>query len=216
MTPLDILAAARRNQVGPYVPAKEGWLKGWTGPVELLCQPEDTCPFDSLEGWEDTVWSRWRVLHPDGNRWFHLGARDYTIRLRLDTRRPEVRHLLCDLGVAPEWARKSAVACWCAGMIGLVRTAGPWVGLPIGSPEPKWCERRAPGSDRPTARADVNGWAVGNDSGEVVVYGPETGDLGRACADLAALRAGCILEEADGWYVPLVDGGFGWWARETP
>lgn len=37
----------------------------------------------------------------------------------------------------------------------------------------------------------------------------------RRADGLAALRAGCILEEPGGWYVPLLGGGAGWWVREV-
>jgi hypothetical protein len=46
--------------------------------------------------------------------------------------------------------------------------------------------------------------------------GPETGDLGRACADLAALNADSIIRVEGGWLVPLPGGGFGFFKETSP
>lgn len=192
-SPADILAAARLNKVGPYLALEEEWLKGWTGPAEWL----DT--FRDPDG-------RW-VVSAYGAGGMANGAP--AERLRLDTRRPEVRHLLCDLGIAPEWARKSAVACWCAGM-----------GVEPAVVFPEWEDVHFVQVQSWQRRTSRSGWAIGvfrsgwqvAIGGLTVAGGPETCALGRACANLAALRARCILAEKDGLYVPLADGGIGWWA----
>lgn len=206
MSPAEILAAARSNVVGSYVPAKDEWLKGWTGPAE-----EQYMPIPIIAWTPIALLGRRHGYRHDHHLAHGLGI-ERGVRaenIRLDTRRQEVRHLLCDLGVAPEWARGSAVACWCAG-----------VGVAPEIVFPAWAlmDRRSKPWERTMGQPGVIvgvyrfGWVV-KVGGRVVAKGPETGDLGRACADVAALRARCILTEPDGYYVPLADGGIGWWTH---
>jgi hypothetical protein len=95
VSPSDILAAARQNVVGPYLPARREWLegRGWIGPVVA----------DTGRAYP---WS------------FEAGERPYSQQaingIRLDVNRPEVRDLLCRRG-CPEWARDVPAAVWAWG-----------------------------------------------------------------------------------------------------
>lgn len=196
MTPAEQLAAARERVVGPYLLAWWEWLEGWVGPVQFLCRPGDTSPNDSLDGWEDaSTCTGSRLRHPDSGRLVVVA--DVVDRIRLDVHRPEVRDHLVRLG-CPEWARDVPAAVWAWGM-----------GVSVASDEPPWEDhvtswrRSAFTAPRAHVSCSVYGWVVGS------VRGPETGDEGRARADLVALRAGCILREPGGWLVPLPDGGIG-------
>jgi len=89
----DILTAARANPLSPIVPAREEWLKDWTGPVLWL----DT--FRTREG-------KW-VASAYGPGGMANGAP--AERIRLDLRRPEVRDRLVRCG-APPIVRDSVAA----------------------------------------------------------------------------------------------------------
>jgi hypothetical protein len=113
VSPSDILAAARQNVVGPYLPARREWLRGWAGPVQFLCRPGDTSPNDSLDGWEDaSTCTGSHLRHPDGGRL--VAVADVVDRIRLDVNRPEVRDHLVRLG-CPEWGRDVPAAVWAWG-----------------------------------------------------------------------------------------------------
>lgn len=222
MPSLDILTAARENPVSPYVPARAEWLEGWCGPI-----------IASVDLYGD-------ILHAVQLRTGEmLGLHEIHFRyggvvmdadvplsaIRLDLRRREVRHLLVDHG-CPAWARDVPAAVWAwASGVEIRELLDPWI-------PPPWSDGfvhlRSRHGAEPTVNAgavvddrcdpgDEPGWCLQPRGGvfrrTALTSGPETGADGRACADLAALRAGCVLEEADGWYVPLVGGGVGWWAR---
>ena len=204
-SPTDLLAAARSNPVGPYLPVTWDLLAKigeWIGPAE--CYANGFMVHDHVDRW-DLAPLHMCVEYAE----FNIGREHVPTHVRLDTRRREVQHLLCDLGVAPEWARKSAVACWCAGM-----------GVsPIGT-MPLWARNSTLHDfERVGVLASTlapSGWSIVRHRTvdiRPLAKGPETGALGRACADIAALRARCILAEKDGLYVPLHDGGFGWWGH---
>ena len=199
MTPIEQLAAARLNVVGPYLPAKEEWLKGWTGPVEWL----DT--FRDPNG-------RWTLsAYGDGGMANGVSAE----RIRLDARRLEVRDLLVRLG-CPEWAREVPAAVWAWGMGVAPRQALPLPSVvntrslcdTYGGRTLWWC-------DTPESRdyfiapvgPEHSGWAC---MGRV---GMETGDEALDCIRVAGLAERMIVREPDGCYVPLADGGIGWWAN---
>lgn len=221
MTPLETLAAARLSPVGPYVPARVDWLREWRGPV--------------MVAESDLVWTycgRRRGLHfvaaPTFDHHDVVGDDDIlrVENIRLDLRRPEVRDLLVRHG-CPAWARDVPAAVW-AWANGVVPTAvlrawddtwapradrwsaAPIQGACICTVTPPYGDLD---SDRPGWRFSLRGNAQNGPQN-----GTETGDLGRACADLAALRERCLLEEVDGWYVPHPNGGVGWWPKnlETP
>lgn len=198
MTPAERLAAARSNVVGPYVPAREEWLRGVVVPAVT-----------------DTGRAA-VVFGLDGGRgyWFDIDgyASDFgdAESLRLDLRRPEVRDLLIRRG-APAWARELSVALWVwASIGGTVHVCRPW-----GEDFPgMWWRHPAVHGTYTTIHGSPTGWAGAEMSPGRLTQGPETGPEGRAFADLAALSRGCILEEAGGWLLPLPDGGIGFWPRE--
>lgn len=220
MTPIEQLAAARLNVVGPYLPAREEWLKGWTGVVIRLTEMgEDSDPragdigyttgrtSDRGELVETAAWQS-----GSRRRWPAISW------LGIDPRRPEVRDRLVRCG-APAWARDIPAALWVWAMTGKV----PRFVLR------EWDEAWSPRVDRwsagpvngaclstmvPDARLELEDWLGWKfrAPADAPQSGPETGAIGRAHADLAALRARCILIEPDGCYVPLADGGIGWWA----
>ena len=97
MTATEILAAARANPVGPYVPAREEWLRWWTGPVEYLDKFHDPAGR--------------RVVSAYGAGGMANGAP--VDRIRLALRRPECRDLLVRHG-CPAWARDVPAAVWAA------------------------------------------------------------------------------------------------------
>lgn len=204
MTPAETLAAARLSPVGPYATPRPEWLDGWCGPVEWL----DT--FSEPVG-------RWVVSTYGAGGMANEAPIE---RIRLDLRRHECRDLLCRHG-CPAWARDVPAAVW-AWVGGVEVRQIAWAptftnarccAFSLGD-RPAWWTA-TPG-DRDAFTDPVSdghlGWAA---CGE---HGPETGDEARVCIILAALRAGCVLEEADGWCVPLVGGGVGWWPKnlETP
>jgi hypothetical protein len=107
MSPADILAAARQNVVGPYLPARREWLegRGWIGPVVA----------DTGRAYP------WR---------FEAGERPYSQQvinsIRLDVHRPEVRDHLVRCG-CPEWVRDVPAAVWAWGMgVEVVDVITPW------------------------------------------------------------------------------------------
>lgn len=201
MSPADILAAARQNVVGPYLPAKAEWLEGHVGPFMLAT---DSVPYVAVS----------RIVRTDGRVGYVCAScttPSVTIHaiaenIRLDARIPSVRDHLVRHG-CPEWARDVPAAVWCWGMTGVAPTrlrcqwrevyrhyADPAV--PISADATVWCRsEQAPNN---------GGHRLFADDAE-----------GRACADVAALNAGCILREPGGWLVPMPDGGIGFFP-ETP
>lgn len=176
MSPADILAAARQNIVGPYLPARKEWLEGWAGPV-----------LGYGWGFGDT-----RSRKAD--------------ELLLDVRRPEVRDHLVRLG-CPEWARDVPAGVWAWGMgASVVRALLAWQPL-NGSPDN--AHYRPTTNNEWAATVGPEGWCLDLPRPARRMRGPETGDEGRACADIAALNAGCILRVEGGWLVPLPGGGIG-------
>lgn len=219
-SPAEQLAAARSNVVGPFLPAQDGWLKGWTGPVQVRRDHPDEP--DGI--WDDGAW---REDCTDSG----LVVTEDHSRIRLDTRRPEVRHLLCDLGIAPEWARKSAVACWCAGMgVRIVKEFPPWRQRDprrqdferVGANDGRYLHVAAGGQmsgfmgDTDRKWVPWWRWSLSRFDGHFVTVAEgreDTPELARAASDVAALANAHILTEPDGCYVPLADGGIGWWAE---
>ena len=141
--------------------------------------------------------------------------------IRLDTRRPEVRDHLVRMG-CPAWARDVPAGVWAWGMgahvIGEVGRwadgARPAIGdLPRGAAEWIGTDAARAWDELSMCAGGWRGWALYVAGAQQ--QGPETGDLGRACADVAALRAGCILREPGGWLVPLPRGGVGFFAEEV-
>lgn len=202
MTPIEVLIAARNILVGPYLTPKPEWLIGWTGPVEVYIGP-------------DTRWIPAALL--DGSTVFALHE---GLPQRLDCRRSEVRDLLVRHG-CPAWARDVPPAVWCWGMgVGPLRPPhSVWKVKDGQAYHYREVDRKylylgelfAFDADDPD---NLVGWEVKGDFNEDrLSAGPETGALGRACADLTALRDRCLLEEADGWYVPGNE--IGWWPREV-
>ena len=196
MTPTDILAAARLSPLSPVVPAREEWIQGWRGPV-LLAGQRATVFWTSSDGRRVGVITD--ELREEGTYLAGL--------LSLDLRRPEVRDRLVRCG-APEWCRDSV-----AGMLAWVvggKASGlgmSWVHAPV---DTLWTWRRPePRRVAPIVSVGSHGWSVFS------LGGPETGPEGRTCADLAALRAGCVLTEPDGWYIPLPGGAVGWLPKES-
>lgn len=201
MTPTDILAAARANPLSPVVPAREAWLKDWIGPVLAPAGAENGDYIESAIVGTDGGRAYWYCIEADR---FDFGDGE---DLRLDLRRPEVRDRLVRCG-APEWCQDNV-----AGMLGWViggKASGlgrSWVHVPV---DTLWTWRRPePRRVGPIVSVGSHGWSVFS------LRGPETGPEGRTCADLAALRAGCVLEETDGWYIPIPGGAVGWLPKET-
>ena len=200
MSPADILAAARQNVVGPYLPARRVWLAGWVGPVMWRVSPNT----DALETAIATGFmhgGRAELRFLDGNTTMRPVE-----RVRLDVNRPEVRDLLCRRG-CPEWARDVPAAVWAWGMgASVVRALLAWQPL-NGSPDN--AHYRPTTNNEWAATVGPEGWCLDLPRPARRMRGPETGDEGRACADLAALNAGCILRVEGGWLVPLPGGGIG-------
>lgn len=210
MTPIEVLIAARSNNlVGPHLTPKPEWLVRWTGPVEVYIGP-------------DTGWIPAALL--DGSPVFVLHA---GLPRRLDCRRPEVRDLLVRHG-CPAWARDVPPAVWCWGMgVEIVDVLMPYHESENHERDGvQWIRRRAFDPKNQGGGIWVGeypdclggfGWqnscVPSTDPRTIWTQGPETGALGRACADIAALRDRCLLEEADGWYVPGNE--IGWWPREV-
>lgn len=207
MDPVSVLAAARGNVVGPYVPARVEWFTDWQGPardgewnvnVVVLESFGPTClVYGTDPTGQDAEWEL-RVS-----------------RIRIDLRRPEVRDHLVRCG-APAWARDIPVALWVWATMGSVLAAEIMPTLTnsaccvfsLGGRVAWWtCTT----TDRDYFIDPVSdghlGWAACGESGQ------ETGEEARLCIILAALRAGCVLEEADGWLVPLPGGGVGFWPK---
>lgn len=199
----------------PFVSATEVPLLGWTGPVEWL---------DTFRNPE----SVWRVSAYGAG-----GMANGTdpARVRLDTRRREVQHLLCDRLALPEWVCGSewcAALVWWAGVAGrplsdvlgvwrLVTEANPdtgatWIRQRLYDPRNQggglWaCELVQPWRAWAWENSCVYDHATG-----LWRRGPETGDAGKAAADAAALAHDCaLLNIVDGRLVltlpPLVAGG---------
>ena len=211
VTPAETLAAARGNVVGPYVPAREEWLEGcivpirWRGVRDGPWRMGVWGPLGSSS--EAPVWGI--VTSTDGH--------DVGYEKALDLTRPEVQDHLVRRG-APEWARKLPAALWVWAVSGKVmedvlKPWEPWYGraeIRIGTRKTRRCTLSPTASGCWEWSYDV----VAPEHRQIVCATVETGPEGMACADLAALRAGCILEEPDGWLVPLPDGGIGFWPRE--
>lgn len=203
MTPAETLAAARLNVVGPYVPARVEWLEGWCGPANVR-EVNDWFDGVVVGGGASAHLAR---VHRDGRPGRGTPSTalyDIAENVRLDLRRPEVQDHLVRCG-APEWARKLPAALWVwatSGKVPLVLRE--WT---------KGARKDVRGSSYDYTICNEQGWLVyvGGDGNE----GPETGPEGMACADLANLRAGCVLAEPDGWLVPLPDGEIGFWPKET-
>lgn len=209
MSPADILAAARANAVGPYLPAKVEWLDGWCGPLTADVEHYGVgLSCIQAPGRHGPMMGLFEVHFRFGG--IVMDAEVPLSTIRLDTRIPAVRDHLVRLG-CPEWARDVPAAVWCWGMGVEVRDAL----------EPSKHPGRhgyrygreyliEVGDDLYVSRHNYRkGWRLGlpvharpfgvRDLAE----GPETGDEGRACADVAALNAGCILRVEGGWLVPL-------------
>lgn len=204
MTPAETLAAARSNVVGPYVPATEALLAGWVGPINIAREAGDP-PSAYLCG----VWLS-NAAEIIGERIGYgvsddFGNSDYT-RIRLDLRRPEVRDLLVRRG-APAWARDIPAALWVWAAVGYLPDA-----LCQWYRSAQMMRKGLRDDDYWLVHALTDGWKVYALHG-LEASGPETGPEGMACADVAALRAGCVLEESDGWLVPTPDGGIGFWQK---
>lgn len=199
MTPAEQLAAARQNVVGPYLPAREEWLRGWAGSVMWRVSPNtDVLETAIATGFvfngraELRLTSGTTMQRPD--------------RIRLDTRLPEVRDHLVRLG-CPEWARDVPAAGLAWGMgVSVVRALLAWQPL-NGSPDN--AHYRPTTNNEWAATVGPEGWCLDLPRPARRMRGPETGDEGRARADLVALRAGCILRVEGGWLVPLLGGGIG-------
>jgi len=222
-SPADILAAARLNPVGPYLPAREEWLTGWTGPLTVRASgvsgtrpagglhPAIACDGGVLYDDDPSGEPGWQYVDRSD-----IGAEWGTVaEVLLDARRSEVRALLIRHG-CPEWARDVPAAVWAWG-----NGAGPWDaygrwgsdrGLhyrdPVCGHHRVWVYDTAAGIE------GGYGWAFGHPA-EGSTKGSETGPEGRALVDVTALRGMCVLEEPGGWYVPLPGGGVGWWAKEV-
>lgn len=201
MTPAEQLAAARGNVVGPYVPAREEWLKGsivpirWRGVRDGPWRMGVWGPLGSSS--EAPVWGI--VTSTDGH--------DVGYEKALDLTRPEVQDHLVRRG-APEWARKLPAALWVWAAVGYLPDA-----LCQWYRSAQMMRKGLRDDDYWLVHALTDGWKVYALHG-LEASGPETGAEGMACADVAALRAGCVLEEPDGWLVPTPDGGIGFWPLE--
>ena len=208
MTPAEQLAAARERVVGPHLPAREEWLRGWASSVMWRVSPNT----DVLE----TAIATGFVFNGRAELRLTNGTTmQRPDRIRLDVHRPEVRDHLVRLG-CPEWERDVPAAVWCWGMTGkaprMVLRAWDDAWAPRMD---RWSASPVNGAcistmvpDRTVALEDWAGWMFRLPANSPS-SGPETGDEGRACADVAALNAGCILRVEGGWLVPLPDGGIG-------
>ena len=222
----DPLTLARATPLGPYVPATEAMLDGWVGPVLVdidgalvpgsLIAPDTRPEAERAGPW--TVYPRdddWPDLHDA----YKLARSCRTEDIRLDTRRPEVRWRLVDLGLLPHALRDHPGAAVAAGMG--VRP-GPilpeWE--PGGDPMRPWTRTPDPWLCPAYAEALHGGWRLVLGDARSLRYiaasGPETGPAARLAADLAALRLGCVLEEPDGYLIPLPGGGVGFVPKESP
>ena len=206
----DLLTLARATPLGPYVPATKAMLTGWCGPCEVRGLSATVC-----YATED----RYRVD-------VHV-RRSCLVRLsdiRLDCRRPEVRWRLVDLGLLPVALRDHPGAAVAAGMGVKPWTAlAPWrsdrsrVALTdVDTSAEMWIGDRAVEwfAEMHAVNSRCYGWRIYLCGGQQ--SGPETGEAGRRAADLAALRLGCVLEEPDGYLIPLPDGGVGFVSKESP
>ena len=223
----DPLTLARATPLGPYVPATEAMLRGWCGPVLVdidgalipgsLIAPDMRPEAERAGPW--TVYPRddeWPDLHDA----YKLARSCRTQDIRLDTRREEVRDRLCRLGLLPHALRDHPGAAVAAGM-GLV-VVHERVLLP-------YCEdgdlghhcRHTHAFGRlnayiramPAQGSSGFAWGVGF----LDAAGSEsTVESAELAADLAALRLGCVLEEPDGYLIPLPGGGVGFVPKESP
>ena len=221
MTPADILAAARLSPLSPVVPAREEWLEHWVGPV-LVHRHHPDVPagfWDDgayIGGWADS--GLVRTCDQE--------------RMRLDLHRREVRDRMMRCG-APEWCRDSV-----AGALAVATGTSPFKLFP------KWHQRdprredfgRVGANDGRYLHVAAGGhmsgtlwdtdrtwipwwrWNLSRFDGHFITVSEgreSTPDAAKAAADLAALHAGCVLEEADGWYIPLPGGAVGWLPKES-
>lgn len=214
MSAADILAAARANPLSPVVPAREEWLRGWIGPA--------LAPTGAGNGDYTEV----AVVELDRGRayWYNIGAVRFDFGdvddVRLDLRRREVRHRLVDCGVLPASLRDHVAAAVAAGLGVHVRFAlGSWEPVRSASLDNRGVRWGIPRRTECFGLHGPRGWELYLDGREPAASGPEEGMVGartgRLAVDLAALSRGCVLEEADGWYVPLPSGAVGWLPREA-
>lgn len=200
MNPADILAAARAKPLSPVVPAREEWLKDWIGPSQPDQHPEAMAIRDGA-----IVDDAWAGL-PRG--------------IWLDLRRHEVRDRLVRCCVLPAPLRDHVAAAVAAGLGVHVRFAlGSWEPVRSASLDNRGVRWGIPRRTECFGLHGPRGWELYLDGREPAASGPEEGMVGartgRLAVDLAALSRGCVLEEADGWYVPLPSGAVGWLPREA-
>jgi len=215
MSPADILAAARQNVVGPYLPARREWLDGWCGPLTADVEHYGVgLSCIQAPGRHGPMMGLFEVHFRFGG--IVMDAEVPLSTIRLDTRIPAVRDHLVRLG-CPEWARDVPAAVWAWG------TNGKAPRMVLGAWDDAWAPRMDRWStspvngvcastmipDRAEALEDWAGWMFRLPANSPS-SGPETGDEGRACADVAALNAGCILRVEGGWLVPLPGDGVGY------
>lgn len=180
------------------VPATAELLAGWTGPVWWL----DT--FRNPEG-------KWIVSAYGAGGMANGAALE---RIRLDTSRPEVIDRIARVYSLPDWQRASG---WAPALTWFRAMSG----RPVRQVDTSQWRRDFRESDRdsrghgdaPSRWVDARGWrcCVRPPFGEDF-RGPETGDAGKAAADLAALAHDCaLIDVVDGREVltlpPLVAGG---------
>lgn len=208
MTPADILAAARSNPLSAIAPTREEWLNGYEGPLRYAG--------------EHGPIAAWRIGGGDDHHHvvFIRGLSVDAVtcgpeRLRFDLRRREVRDRLVRCGVLPAPLRDHVAATLASTYVdsGEVRACKPWTEDDPGL----WWRHAAVRGVYATLHCGPTGWAglaLDHSPGRLA-HGPETGAAGRAACDLDALSRGCVLEEADGWYIPLPHGAVGWLPREA-
>lgn len=213
MTPADILTAARANPLSPIVPAREDWLDGYEGPLRYMG--------------EHGPIAAWRI--GGGNDHHHVVlVRGLSVdavtcgaqRLRFDLRIPSVRDWIVRCCVLPASLRDHVAAAVAAGPGVHVRFAlGSWEPVRSASLDNRGARWGIPRREECFGLYGPRGWELYLDGREPFASGPEEGMVGartgRLAVDLAALRAGCVLEEADGWYIPLPGGAVGWLPKET-
>lgn len=223
MTPADILAAARSAPLSPVVPARQGWLAEYEGPLRYAGE------HGHIAAWR--IGGDAELHHVVFLRGLSVDAVTCgTERLHLDLRIAAVRDHLVRCG-AREWCRESV-----AGMLAWVLRGNvedvlqPWRRVAESDPDTgeTWIRRRVydprnrggglwGGSltqpwrpygweDSTTAAADAP-WTW--------TRGPEIGEAGRLAADLSVLRSGSVLEDSDGYYIPLPGGKVGWLPKEA-
>jgi hypothetical protein len=113
VSPADILAAARRSIVGPYLPARLEWLDGWCGPLTADVEHYGVgLSCIQAPGRHGPMMGLFEVHFRFGGIIMDVEVPLSTIRL--DTRIPAVRDHLVRLG-CPEWARDVPAAVWAWG-----------------------------------------------------------------------------------------------------